>query len=286
MSQRLKLIFCQLLCLCLPLAAPCTAANNPAPNRPFNSKPLPEPSVRVLLLHDQPSALLEVKGQYRIFDPRSQQQLSRGFQGKRRLLQATHDGIVWGEAFPGVHQIAIVPANDTTVISLDGTEYKGVLNVYDIGGSISIVNQIAVEELLRNTLPQRYDPSLPEELLAALAITARTANYAAAQNNKSPYWDVQASDVSYSGHSSRRPQQIEKSIATTKFMYLQDKERNAPSGAAWQNGTLNANTQKNSSSSAITLDEAKQMAGQGRNAAQILDSAFPTTVLQLIPIPA
>lgn len=285
MSRRLKYIFCQLLCLCLPLAAPCNAANNTMPNRPFNSKTLPEPSARVLLLHDQPSALLEVKGEYRIFDPRSQQQLSRGFQGKRRLLQATHDGIVWGESFPGVHQITIVPANDATIITLDDTEYKGTLNVYDIGGSISIVNQIPVEELLRNTMPKRYDPTLPQEMLAALAIAARSTSYFAAQNSKSPYWDIQASDVSYSGHESRRPQQIEKSISTTRFMYLQDKEHKAPSAANWQTSAASANT-KNNNSSAITLSEAEKMAGQGKNAAQILERAFPTTALQLMPIPA
>lgn len=285
MFKHLKLILCQLFCLCLPLAAPCTAASNTTPNRPFNTKPLPEPSIRVLLLHDQPSAVLEVKGQYRIFDPRSQQQLSRGFQGKRRLLQSTHDGIIWGEAFPGVHQISIVPANDTTVITLDGTEYKGTLNVYDIGGSISIVNQITIEELLRNTLSQRYDASLPEELLAALAIAARTASYSASLSNKSPYWDIQAADVSYSGHNNRRLQQFDKSIATTKFMFLQDKVHGTPSATIWQSSNSSANNAK-SGNSAITLSEAEQMAKQGKNAAQILEKAFPATALHLMPIPA
>ncbi len=132
------------------------------------------PTIKVLLTHDQESVLVEVKGKYNLYDPRTGQLMSSRFKGKRRTLQATRQGLVWGEEFPGVHQMAIVPDDYNTKINVDGIDYYGSVYVYDVGGLISVVNDIHVEDYLDSLMSPMFQSEMPSELLEALAITART----------------------------------------------------------------------------------------------------------------
>src|SRR5437763_277312 len=72
------------------------------------------PKIRVLVIHDKPGVILEVKGKYKIYDPHSLEHLTTRFVGKRKFIQAVHDGLKWGEEFPGLHQLMIVPDEKAT----------------------------------------------------------------------------------------------------------------------------------------------------------------------------
>jgi stage II sporulation protein D len=285
----IKSIALSLACLSLATTALLSGGTaKPVPYTAFNkNKNASLPTVRVLLTNDQPGLVLEIKGKYRIFDPRTNQQLSRGFQGKRRMLQTGAEGIIWGETFPGVYQLNIVPEDSSTTITLDDVAYPGTLYFYDIGGTISAVNAISVEEYLKATLATHYRDPLPDELLAALAITARTSTYHSAQHNRSPFWDIDAAEVGYQGHQRLQPSpEMARAIDHTKFMILHRSAANGewsgnPFAVEWRPGS-GAPLLPDTTYSAITIEEAAQMAKRGNDASKILEKAFPGTSLQLI----
>jgi stage II sporulation protein D len=252
----------------------------------FTPKPVVEsPKIRVLLAHDQPGVVLEVRGKYKIYDPRTNTPVAVSYHGKRRLLQAQSVGMVWGEEFPGVHQLAIYPDSPNTIFYVDGIEQKGALFVYDVGNSISIVNRIDVEDYLSAVLPQQYKAQLPEELLAGIAITARTASYYSAQHSKTPYWDVDAAKEGYQGSALKfRSPAFDKAIRKTQYIALQhspEEEGKLTPMVAWNNA-LSDKRYQGITYSAITFDEADKLAKNGKNAAQILKEAFPKASLELM----
>jgi len=241
-------------------------------------------TMRVLLSHSQPGVILETKGKYKIYDPRTGQQFVSNFQGKRRYLQALSGGIRWGEEFPDVHQILIVPDSSEATILIDSVEYPGVIYAYDVGGSISIVNKVTIEEYLRSVLSQQYRDALPDELLAAIAIVARTNSHYKAQNGKTPYWDVDGELTGYGCHGAgRHSRAMEKAVNDTKGMVLcrtQNGEWNiTPFAIDWM-PTQGEKLTSNTIYSAISLLEAAQYAQKGLNAAEILAKAFPDTKIQ------
>ncbi|PJD95964.1 MAG: hypothetical protein CK425_07410 [Parachlamydia sp.] len=244
--------------------------------------------INVLIIHDQPNVVLEVKGKYQLFDPNDHAHLSTRFLGKRKPIEAVSGGLKWGEEFPGIHQLQIIPDQPSGSIFVDGVEYPGSLLIYDIGGTISIVNQVPLEKYLEVILePQFVDP-LPEEALAAVAIIARTNTYYQIENPKNPYWTVEGSRVGYQGNvSTSSNSAMAKAIKTTRGMVLSRTGTYegvlTPFAAQW--GSISggkSSGQQNSIFSRITLFEAEELARKGENAAHILGKGFPNTTIELI----
>lgn len=246
--------------------------------------PAQPPAIRVLLTHDVPGVILEIKDKYKIYDPRTNEQVSKSFQGKRRFIQALADGLRWGEEFPGVHQIMIVPNDPTTTTIVDGIEYQGTIYVYDIGGSISVVNSINVEDYLNTILPLRYAAPLPEELLAAVAIAERTNCYYRMQNSKTGFWDVDAKKEGYHGYALSRKKAVEMAVFKTQYMTLQQAGEGV-FALNWRQSHADKRY-KGFTYSIITMSEAGTLAQKGKNAADILKVAFPEASLQLSYSPA
>jgi len=90
------------------------------------------PSIKVLVVHDAESVNLEVKGKYSLFDPYANSFISTRFAGKSREIQGLHDGLKWGETFPGLYQLKIRPDESATSIFVDGNEFKGNLYIFMI----------------------------------------------------------------------------------------------------------------------------------------------------------
>lgn len=240
--------------------------------------------IKILIVHDQPGAVLEVDGKYQIFDPHTDSLLSTRFIGKRKFVQALRDSLKWGEEFPGIHQIKIVPDEKKTMTMVDGVNYKGNIYIYDIGGTISIVNEVDIEDYLKSILSAQFDSHLPEEELAAIAIAARTNAYYQAQNPKNTYWAVDASKVGYEGNSKVQDlSPILKAIHSTKHMVLEKEGKLFP--AEWGSSTGGKNSREKVDFSRISLFEAEELAKKGEHAAQILSKAFPGSYVKLINMP-
>lgn len=253
----------------------------------FTKEPLPPPpTMKILLANDHNGVILEVKGKYKVYDARNMQLIGTRYLGKRRFLQADHNGIVWGEEFPGIHQIAIIPDDPKTAIIVDGVEYAGSIYAYDVGGTISIVNHIDLEKYLDTVLAGEYQDPLPEEVLNAVVIAARTNAYYQSQNSKTPFWDVEAVRAKYHGLTlSKRSDQISRAVKDTQYMILNRVGNEnwlvTPFPAYWRPLTGGPIVAKGEYSK-ITIEEAVKLAKKGQDASAILQAAFPDTRIELV----
>src|SRR5690625_2315260 len=120
------------LFLCgLLLTLPLGAALVRAPNTHTKSLPI-GPKIRVLLEKDVNSAFLEVKGNYRVVRKDSGSTLSSVNMGKRYVVHALQDGLRWGEEYPDIYQISIIPTHPSALIYVDGIQYKGAVSIYHV----------------------------------------------------------------------------------------------------------------------------------------------------------
>lgn len=277
------------LLLALSSTAPSFAAE-PILNRLKNSFSKPAapqpPTIKALLVNDHDGVILEVKGKYKVYDARNMELIGNRYLGKRRYLQAVKSGLIWGEEFPGVHQIAVVPDDPKTTISVDGVDYIGSVYVYDIGGTISVVNKIDIENYLSSILPGAYKLPLSTELLNAIAIAARTNAYYQSENGRSPYWDVEAQKEGYHGSAvGKRSEAFDQAVHATEYMVLnrpvKDKSEAAPFPAYWRPLGSGSIVGKGDYSK-ITIEDASRLAESGQDASKILEKAFPGSQIQLM----
>ncbi len=251
------------------------------------SNKLPQ-TISVLVLHDQPGVMLEVTGKYHIYDPHTNSHVSSRLIGKRKFLQPLAGGLKWGEEFPGIYQLHIVPDNRHVTSVVNGVEYRGTILVYDVGGTISIVNKVDIEDYLLSTLSPQFQEPLPEETLSAIAIAARTMALFQSQHPKNPYWAVDAKNVGYEGIKSvNLESDVAKAIRVTENMVLSKTGSYeglvTPIAAQW--GSITGGKQKKERAavfSRISLYEAEEMGYRGKNAAQILTKGFPDSHIEIL----
>lgn len=244
------------------------------------------PKVKVLIVNDQPGASVEIKGKYKLFDPNTRSHISTRFIGKKNIFQSFSQGLKWGEEFPDVYQILILPDNHKVPVFVDGREYRGPLYVYNIGNSISIVNEVALEDYIASILAEQFHSSIPEEALAAVVIAARTNALFQIEHPKNPYWTVDATRVDYPGHvdlAAENP--IAQTVQNTRHMVMSMtgayEGKATPFPAIWGSSTGGKAVGKDAVHSRISLFEAEDLAEAGENAAEILKKAFPNTTIQL-----
>jgi len=240
------------------------------------------PSIRVLVAHDLEKADLHVNGAYSLYDPYSNCYISTRFVGKARTILPMGDGLKWGEAFPGLYQLRIAPEDCCGLVAVNGVDYSGSVTVYDIGGTISIVNQVSVEEYVRSVLSRPELQGLHPETLAAIAITARTNAYFQAVNPKNTYWAVDGNKVGYIGYGTD-PIATDRAVGVTRFMIMSQsslyEDLATPFAARFGS---DGSASKDDRVSQISIDDAEKMASKGDHAAQILGKAFPGTTIMLL----
>lgn len=224
------------------------------------------PTIKVLIANNKPGILLEVRGKYKIYDPHTMEHLSTRFVGKRKYLQALTNGLKWGEEFPGIYQLLIVPDDPRTITLVDGVPYEGNLYIYDVAGMISIVNDVEIEKYIDSLLTSQDTQNLSAEALGALAITNRTQAYYQANHPKTQYWAVDGSKIGYKGYSDPNAN-VGKALQTTKYMVLTEGDQTF--NARWDEAKL-------------PLNEANRLAQEGQSAADILKRVFPNTSLKVM----
>lgn len=250
------------------------------------SKPEFPQTIKVLIVQDSQGVVIETKGKYRLFDPKTNERISTRFIGKRKFIQALTDGLQWGEEFPGLHQLQIVPDTQGITTVVDGIEYRGAITVYDVCGLVNVVNEVDVEDFLQSTLAPCFRDPQPSEALAALAIAARTDAYYLAQNPCSPFWAIDARTAGYQGYAvTHCNSMIEPAIQATRYLIMS--KGVTPEGRAsafpvqWGQQVIGKFVAK-ATPSKVSVSEADQMAQKGNHAAQILTKAFPDTTIVLM----
>jgi len=189
------------------------------------------PSIKILVGENMEGALVEAKGPYKVVDPLTNQELSRGSRLKRYYLQQRFDGLKWGEGYPGVFQIKIVPESPDTSILVDGIQYKGSLEVYSVEGEIHLVNELPIELYLKSYLTSNLAKKrLPKVSLDALAIVARTDLYHKVTQNKRAFWHLHGKEIEYNGYAATTAE-IDRAVNSTEFLIMLHKNRPFP--ATW-----------------------------------------------------
>ncbi|MCX6994465.1 MAG: hypothetical protein NTY13_01290 [Chlamydiae bacterium] len=211
-------------------------AQHRLPNQGFEILHPKAPQVKVLIAKDLFETVVEVKGPYKIYDPNEYTLFSTGTFGKCYPVSVNSDGLKWGEEFPGTFQIAIVPTNGATTTLVDGVCYKGIVYIYGVGNKINIVNQVNVEDFLKETLAAQYKDNLSDEALAALAIAARTTAYYQTERYNDAFYQYDAEAVSYSGLSGLKKKGVDRAVNATRYLVMRQPEKSSYKGlfvATW-----------------------------------------------------
>ena len=239
-------------------------------------------SIKVLVAKEVKALSLEVTGKYNIYDPFLGSRLGTRYLGKSATIESVSDGIRWGEVFPGVYQIVIVPDSPATTTIINGVEYKGSVFVYQVEGSLDIVNEVPVEDYVNSILSTQFTGGTPDEALAALAIAARTDACHAALKYKDRFWHVEANKVGYEGHAvTSRDSGIAEVMQSTRNLVLS--RTRAFDGTVTPFRTHCLETEYGESKhSSWSLDQAEALAHKGENAAQILNAFFPETTVEMM----
>jgi SpoIID/LytB domain protein len=194
-----------------------------------NAKPK---TIKVLIAKTKQSPLLEAKGGYGIYDPSNQLLLASGNASKREHVTSHVNGIIWGEQFPNIPSIRIVPQDAMSTILLDGIEYRGCVEIHSVQGELHIINEVDIERYLKSTLTFSFAEELDNEVLEAVAIVARTHAHYLMTRESSAFWHISAKEAGYEGSAlTLQNLQMEQAISNTRNMILTYKGAAFP--AAW-----------------------------------------------------
>ena len=178
-------------------------------------------TIRVLMETEQEGAMIQVMGSYNIYDPFNGRRLATRFVGKEAFIQPVNEGIKWGEVFPDVYQVKIVPDRDTTTVLVNGVQTKGSVTIYLVNRQINVVSEVPIEDYITSQLATQFDQPMGREAMRAVAIVARTDAYDKARSKKNRYWDVDRREVGFEGYAvTLRGNGVEEAVAATKNMVM------------------------------------------------------------------
>ncbi len=266
-------LFVLVSALSMSCASPVCASQAPVYNqRLAHVRYMPEePMVKVLLAKDQEGLMVEVKGPHNIYDPYSGRKLDAAFMGSSYYMYPTPDGVKWGQEFPGVFQIVIVPDEPSDGVFVNGIAYPGAVAFYEIDNRLAAVNWVSIDDftgsiLSTNFLPREADQ---KEALAAYSIAIRSKVYQQVLAPDNLFWDLSAEPCGYRGNAVvRLDTPFKDAMKATKKIVM----------TGMQQSTLPANFDKKA------IDEIRQqmplatvqdMAKAGKDARIILHKFYP-----------
>lgn len=156
-------------------------------------------TVKVLLEHRLKSAVLEVPGQYVVVDPKTGKRVTSGLFGNRFTIRPSEQGIAGTDMSSGVFQLQLIPRRGNRLFWVDGVQYCGTLYVYQIGNTLSLVNEVPIEEYVSAVVESNCNDSMHIETARAVAICARSDAWYHRQNSTSSYWQIYAPEVGFKG---------------------------------------------------------------------------------------
>lgn len=249
------------------------------------------PTIKVLVAKELDGAMVDVKGAYNIYDPYKGTRLGTRFFGKSYYMQPVVEGIKWGEVFPGVYQVVIIPDDPKTTTVVNGIEYKGNIFVYQVDGKMNVVNEVPVEDYVHSVLSAQQantngDMSGDREVLAAMAIAMRTDACYQALSNADRFWQVDASRVGYRGYAmTRRSNGLDEVMNGTRYLVLS--HTRAFQGPLVLSRACCLDKQLGEGKEELApvgwnLDKAKGLASKGYDAVKILQNLYPQGQVEML----
>jgi len=198
---------------------------DPAPK----NKPV---TVKVLLTKLTDEALLEVRGRYFLYNPRNDSWIANGTKSKRARIATSENGLFWGEEMPNTFELRIVPAQINSAILVNGIQYNGCIEVYSIGGTLNVVNEVDAESYLKSILAPQFETAPSKEVLDAVVITERTNLYHLIQKDPYASWQIEGEKVGYKGQAlAKHNRWAQESIERTRELVLHYNDQ--PFAATW-----------------------------------------------------
>lgn len=204
--------------------------------QPLVTKPNHPENIHVLLAKNIDEALLEAKGAYVVYNPHDGSKITTSLSGKRFMIKGTPSGIKWGEEYPGIHQIYVVPKSKNSSLLVNGIEYDGAIAIINIKNKINVINDVEIDSYLKSILAPQFPYPLESEVMAAIAIAARTTAYSHVKRNKDAFWHVSSEDINYQGKAIILPDShVANAVDRTRnlILVLSEGGDNKPFAATW-----------------------------------------------------
>jgi SpoIID/LytB domain protein len=215
-------------------SAPTLAATHVAEHGPVST-------IKVLLVRNAPSAFIEAKGRYEVFNPVDGLQLGSSSYGQKGTVSIGEQGIKWGELPPGIFQIRIVPGDSRSYVLINGVQYRGNLEIYAIDGMLNVINEIDIENFLKSSLSFQFPEKIPNDALEAIAIVERTHAYHLITKNPDAVWHADAKVSGYQGYAlAFQNPHVDKALESTRNVVM--KYHNAPFAAGWTKNSAGKTT--------------------------------------------
>lgn len=197
----------------------------PLAKNPFekvdNSKIDKPATLKMLLKKETKSSLIEIHGTFNIYNPHTEE-FVRTISDIRAFVKPSLTGLDWDKSYPELFQMRLVPVSEESSFLVDGYQYKGVLELFNIKGTLTLINEVDVENYLRATVHLDKEETLHREALDAAVIAARTNAYYQIGKSGSVFWHLDAAKVGYVGYGlTSQIYKIEKSIETTRHMIME-----------------------------------------------------------------
>jgi len=242
-----------------------------------NVRNLPQrPMIRVLLATQKPSFQVEIKGSHNVYDPYNGKKLEAAFLTSSYEMKPTSDGIAWGQEFPGVYQVLVVPDTNEGMVIVDGIQYAGAVAFYQVENTLAAVNWVSLEDFTSSLVSTTMAPKEKEhkEALAALAIAVRSLAYEQLLNSTNQFWDVRADASGYKGRAIVRLDiPFQEAFRLTRNIILEPKEN--------EKHVLSLQSLEEIKQ-AIPYLQAVDLAEGGKDAAHILEKYMPNRQLQSV----
>ena len=189
-------------------------------------------TIKVLLAKNAKEVLVDVKGSYEIFDPATGLAVFAGRMGSFHFVSPDDGGIRWGDNVLGTSQLRIVPTNAQTTVLINGIQYRGCVEIYNVNDELNVINEVDVENYLKSTLTLQFPKEADPEVLDALVIVARTQAYYFISRNPGVFWHVEANKVAYEGYGVvLQNVHIDRAVESTRHMVMTYKD--TPFAATW-----------------------------------------------------
>ncbi|MGR3951520.1 MAG: SpoIID/LytB domain-containing protein [Chlamydia sp.] len=238
-----------------------------------------QPICKILLEENQSSFKVELQGSHNVYDPYTGKKIESAFLASAYTMVPTVDGIKWGQEFPGIYQILIVPDSPLNPIMVNGASYSGVLAFYQIGSTLSVVNWVSLEDFTRSLMSQAFPVSESDskEALATYAILYRSLAYQLLIRGQNDFWDMKASDAGYKGEAANRKDPLFIQALKNSEEIIFDVSKSIPEAKKELLSELLIKGKER-----LPYGEVQNMAENKKGARQILERYFPNCSITLI----
>ena len=192
---------------------------------PFSLMASKPTTIRILLTKLAREATIEVKGPYSLYNPHTDELIETHSNKKKGRILPKETGLQWSGRFNDIYELRIVPKEGPVLVN--GIPYKGFIEVYNIAGTLNIINEVDIENYLKSTLTNTPLPPLSKEALDALVITERTNLYYLLEQNSYTTWQLVASQTNYTGISQKNGP-IQPAVERTRDLILNYKKKPFP----------------------------------------------------------